>query len=175
MTKLFLIFFSICLLSGCSYQKQDYERFDLMVGAKRHAEFDVNQYKPYMKKGKGRIRGEFCIILDNGKKECPPDQLVLLNPVTDYSNEWYQRHWVNNEFLSAPDPRTQKYTKLTKTDKGGWFTFVDLPPGEYYVGAVLCPCDGFSEKERSNFKYQRYGTKVRMKKSIKANLEKVFE
>ena len=124
----------------------------------------TNKYKDMIRWG-----SEYAYIKVKIKKGYP----FMIMSKKDY--EWYERHWINNEFLSAPDPRAPKYTKVIKTDKGGWFTFVDLPPGEYYVGAVLCPCDGFSEKERSNFKYQRYGTKVRMKKSIKANLEKVFE
>ena len=160
MTKLFLIFFSICLLAGCSYQKQDYERFDLMVGAKRHAEFDVNQYKPYMKKGKGRIRGKFCIILDNGKKECPPDQLVLLNPVTDYSTEWFERYWKNGELLEDPNDEAARRNRMVRTNKYGRFVFSSLPNGDYYVAAVACPYSGRDSKKIRPFKYQRWGAKI---------------
>ncbi len=176
MKKVWIVSFGLLFLSACaSTQSKTETANNCPVPSERKVAFNQKQYDPYNGKGSARINGRLCITGIDGQKKCPADQVVVLNPVTDYSTEWYQRHWVNNEFLSTPDSRALKYTKVIKTEKGGWFTFVDLPPGEYYVGAAVCPCDGFSEKERNNYKYQRYGTKVRMKKSVKANLKKVFE
>lgn len=174
MKKLWIISFGFLFLSACA-STQSTTQNACPVPSERKAVFDQVQYDPYNAKGSARINGRLCITGIDGRKKCPAKQVVIINPVTDYSAEWYERYWTNNEFLSAPDPRTSKYTKIIKTDKDGWFTFVGLPAGEYYIGAVVCPCNGFSEKERNNFKYQRYGTKVRVKKSVKANLKKVFE
>lgn len=94
-----------------------------MTGAKRRAEFNIDQYRPYMKKGKGKIEGKFCITSDNGKKTCPPDQLVLLNPVTDYSTEWFERYWKNGELLEAPNDEAARRGKMVRTNKYGRFVF----------------------------------------------------
>ena len=176
MKKWGIISLGVLFLSACaSTPSKNDNAGHCPPAVERKAVFNQAQYDAYNEKGKARINGRLCIKGIDGRKKCPANQLVVVNPVTDYSTEWYQRHWIKNENLTAPDPRALKYSKTVKTDKGGWFTIVDLPSGEYYVGAVVCPCDGFSEKERNNYKFQRYGTKVRMKKSIKANLEKVFE
>lgn len=176
MKKLWIVSFGVLCLSACASTSSKIESANgCPVPVERKAVFDQAQYEPYGKEGKARINGRLCVTGINGRKKCPAGQQVIVNPVTDYSTEWYERNWTGNEALTAPDPRALKYTRMVKTDKGGWFTVVGLPAGEYYVGAVVCPCDGFSEKERNNFKYQRYGTKVRMKRSIKANLQKVFE
>lgn len=178
MKKIWVISLSILMLSACAStqnQNEDVDSAVCPVPVERKAVFDQKQYDPYDGKGQARINGRLCITGMDGRKKCPAEQIVVVNPVTDYSTEWYQRSWVNNEFLAQPDERAEKYTRIVKTDKNGWFTITGLPAGEYYVGVVVCPCDGFDEKERSNYRFQRYGTKVSVKKSVKANLEKVFE
>lgn len=176
MKNLGKICFGVLFLSACaSTQLKNDNVSPCPLPVERKASFNQSQYDAYDIKGTARINGRFCVTGMDGRKKCPENQFVVVNPVTDYSTEWYERHWVKNEFLVSPDPRALKYSRTVRTDKGGWFTIVDLPAGEYYVGAVLCPCNGFSEKERSNYKFQRYGTKLRVKKSIKADLQKVFE
>ncbi len=176
MKKLRIISLAVLFLSACVSTQSKKDNANLCPSpVERKAVFNQAQYDAYNVKGTARINGRLCVTGIDGRKKCPENQLVVVNPVTDYSTEWYQRHWIKNENLATADPRAFKYAKTVKTDKGGWFTIVDLPPGEYYVGAVVCPCDGFSEKERNNYKFQRYGTKVRMKKSVKADLQKVFE
>lgn len=177
MKKLGIISLGVLFLSACASTPQPKKNCANFYRPpmERKAVFNQAQYDAYNGKGSARINGRLCVTGMDGRKKCPANQTIIVNPVTDYSTEWYQRHWVKNERLAAPDPRTRKYTRMVKTDKNGWFTIVDLPPGEYYVGAIVCPCSGFSPKERKNYKFQRYGTKVRMKKSVKANLQKVFE
>ncbi len=176
--KLFLFALLAVCVSGCSDQKNDYERFDRMVGAKRHAEFKIEQYKPYLKKGKAKIEGKFCIRLDDGKESCPEDQLVLLNPVTDYSEEWFERYWKNGELLEDPNGEAARRSRLVRTNKFGRFMFTSLPAGEYYVAAVACPYSTRSGDKISPFKYQRWGAKVTVKpqdKSVEVMLQKVLE
>lgn len=176
--KPFFVFFLAFLTLGCSDQETGYERFDKMTGAKRRAEFNIDQYRPYMKKGKGKIEGKFCITSDNGKKTCPPDQLVLLNPVTDYSTEWFERYWKNGELLEAPNDEAARRGKMVRTNKYGRFVFSSLPPGEYYVAAVACPYSTRDSEKIRPFNYQRWGTKVSVgsqTKPVKAVLEKVLE
>ncbi len=176
--KSFFVFFLAFLISGCSGLKNAHERFDKMTGAKRRVEFNMDQYRPYMKKGEGKITGKFCITLDDGKEDCPSGQLVLLNPVTDYSTEWFERYWKNGELLEAPNDEASRRSQIVRTKKNGRFLFSFLPSGEYYIAAVACPYSARDSKRILPFKYQRWGAKVKVDgqaKTVKAVLEKVLE
>lgn len=177
MKKLFSLALLV-LVSGCS--DDGYKPFD-RVGAKRSAAFKAEQYKPYAVKGKGRISGDFCLDATDGQKRCLPDQAVLLNPVTDYSTEWYNRYWKGGEMLETPNGEASRRSRMVRTDRRGRFTFTGLPAGEYYVGAVACP---FAQggKEKAGFSYQRWGACVTVpdkmpdgKRSVEVVLEKLFE
>ena len=172
--KVFIVFLLV-LMSACSKQEDDVRSFNDSARVKRVVKFDLKQYRPYMKKGKAKITGRFCIPLKNGRTECLSGQAVLLNPVTDYSTEWFERYWKNGELLESPHDEAARRSKLVQTNKKGDFAFSSLPVGEYYVGAVACPYAGSQDQF---FNYQRWAAKVKItekEKTVKVVLEKVFE
>lgn len=176
MKKLFTLVL-LALISGCSDDgAQPFDR----AGAKRTAAFKAEQYKPYAVKGKGRITGDFCIDAPDGQKRCLPDQAVLLNPVTDYSTEWFVRYWTGGEMLAPPNGEAARRSRMVRTNKRGRFAFTGLPAGEYYVGAVACP---FAQgDDPAGFPYQRWGARVTVpdeapdgRRAVTVVLEKLFE
>lgn len=169
MKKYLAVLLSVCVLSSCASAPKT--EGACPPPAKREAKFVAAQYAPYAGKGNARINGRLCVKNKKGKTQCLANQLVVVNPVTDYSEEWFERHWSNGVVLETPSAEAMKHSRTVRTDAQGYFTFTDLQPGSYYVGAVVCPpCI----KGKAPYKYQRLGTKVTMKKSVKANLKPVY-
>lgn len=172
MKKHLAVLFGACLLSSCaSTPKTDDAAANCPPPVRREAKFDASQYAAYKGEGKARINGRLCLKDEKGAKKCLANQLVVVNPVTDYSTEWFERHWKGGVRLEAPKPEAEKFTRTVRTDVKGYFTITNLPAGEYYVGAVVC---GQCANGKPVLKYQRLGAKVKMNRSIKANLEPVF-
>ncbi len=172
MKKYLAVLLSACVLSSCaSAPKTEGVNAKCPPPVKREAKFVEAQYAPYEGKGEARINGRLCIKDKAGKTQCLANQLVVVNPVTDYSKEWFERHWSKGVLLEAPCKKAREHTRTVKTDAQGYFTFTGLQPGSYYVGAVVCPpCI----KGKTPYKYQRLGAKVTMKKSVKADLKPVY-
>lgn len=172
MKKYIALLAGICVLSSCaSAPKPEPASAKCPPPVKREAKFIPEQYAPYAGQGTAKINGRLCVKDTAGETKCLANQLVVANPVTDYSTEWFERHWSKGVFLEPPLPEARKHTRTVKTDAQGYFSFTDLKPGSYYVGAVVCPpCI----KGKQPYKYQRLGAKVTMKKSVKADLKPLY-
>ena len=140
----------------------------------RQIKLKPEQYKPFEGKGEAELFGKLCIDV-NGAQECLANQLVVLNPATDYSEEWFVRNWTKNEPLKEADPLAMQYNKQVRTDKDGNFAFTELQPGTYYVGAVACPCEASQQGQNANFNLQRLGAKITAITKSEVVLRKVFE
>lgn len=129
----------------------------------RKTTFNENEYKPYAQKGNFNLSGNACNMLPDNL-ECPKKVYVFLNPVTSYSNEWYEKHWAGNKLIENPDKRAWTYHKKAIVEENGNFTFTDLPQGEYYIGAELCAkkIDAPTEKCRPI----RMGDKITVNSSL---------
>ena len=138
---------------------------------KRNVVFNEVEYEPYAKQGEAAITGKLCVKLTDGSDKCFEGANVFINPVTSYSNEWYNRGWAGKENLERADERAFKFNKMTSTDKDGHFAFENLAPGSYYVGAAICVPE---TKDSPKCEYRRYATKVTMHKFIDAKLKKVY-
>lgn len=137
----------------------------------RKAKYVEAQYAPYAAGGKAKIQGKACFTLKDGTEKCLAGLEIYINPVTDYSNEWYERGWVGTEYLEVADKRVIPFNKSVKTAQDGSFTFDGLAPGSYYVVTQLCLPTG---KEAKTCEYRRYGTKVTMKNLVKPTLKQIF-
>ncbi len=137
----------------------------------RKAQYVEAQYAPYAAGGKAKIQGKACFTLKDGSEKCLAGLDIYINPVTDYSNEWYERGWVGTEYLEVADKRVIPFNKSVKTAQDGSFTFDGLAPGSYYVVTQLCLPTG---KDAKTCEYRRYGTKVTMKNLVKPTLKQLF-
>ena len=139
--------------------------------AERKASFIESEYAPYVGTGHAIIEGNTCFELADGTTKCFENANVFINPVTTYSDEWYNRGWAGKEFLAKADERAIAYNKMIKSGKDGAFKFESLKPGSYYVGAMVCLPD---TKDSKRCVCTRYASKVTMKNRVKTTLKKVF-
>ena len=137
----------------------------------RKAKYIESQYAPYAAGGQAKIQGKACFTLNDGSQKCIAGLDIYINPVTDYSNEWYQRGWLGTEYLEIADSRVVPFNKSVKTDKNGNFSFEGLAPGSYYVVTQLCLPYGKNSKK---CEYRRYGTQVTMKNLVHPTLKQLF-
>ncbi|HBO58739.1 MAG TPA: hypothetical protein DD624_02370 [Alphaproteobacteria bacterium] len=185
MKKLLISLLTLSLVAACSKSDEQEKAKAEVEQAKpapcapipalpRQIKLNPEQYKPFEGTGDAELFGKLCIDVDGGQ-ECLANQLVVLNPATDYSEEWFVRNWTKNEPLEEADPIALQYNKQVRTDKDGNFVFKGLQPGSYYVGAVACPCEAANQKQNANFKLQRYGAKASTITKSEVVLRKVFE
>ena len=140
--------------------------------ATRRVVFNEEEYKPYAKGGDAAIEGKLCLPLADGSTKCYNNASVFINPVTSYSNEWYSRGWAGKENLTRADDRAFLYNVMVKTDENGNYTFTNLAPGNYYIGASVCVPNSKTAKKCT---YRRYAKKVQVTKLIKVNrLDQVY-
>lgn len=99
----------------------------------RLSTFNPEDYEPYVRSGTGRIVGQAFLVTRGGDVKLGAGRQVILNPVTPYSTEHYERHVLKGEPLEQPDPRVSQYSRETIADGEGRFRFDNLPAGEYYV------------------------------------------
>ena len=137
----------------------------------RKAKYVEAQYAPYAAGGKAKIQGKACFMLKDGTEKCVAGLDIYINPVTDYSNEWYERGWAGTEYLEVADKRVIPFNKTVKTAQDGSFTFDGLAPGSYYVVTQLCLPTG---KDTKTCEYRRYAAKVTMKNLVKPTLKQIF-
>ena len=62
---------------------------------------------------------------------------VTLEPVTPYSNEWYEVNYLGNRSLQKPDPRYNQYVRGAMTNEEGDFTISGVGPGDYYLTGTV--------------------------------------
>lgn len=108
----------------------------------RRASFIRSEYEPYGEPGDGVIEGVAYLVMPDGSLRFCFRELVFMNPVTTLSTEWYERNVLDREELE-PIPPTG-YHWITRADERGRFRFVDLPPGDYYLGCRAVPEEGFA-------------------------------
>ena len=135
----------------------------------RQVPFNPQQYAPYDFAGTLKITGNVCEILPKGVT-CPEKIDVFVNPKTDYSDEWWTKHWAGTNGISKTDERALKYNKKGSVQKDGSFEITQLPTGTYYVGAAMCiattpghPC-----------KPIRLGAEIKLDKNMTVSLKQVF-
>ena len=96
-------------------------------------DFPEAEYLALRKSGSAMIRGRaFLKAPDGGVKTAAGNQVVL-NPVTSYSTEWYEKSYLRGLQMQDADPRLLAYLRTQVADGGGRFVFRNVPAGEYFI------------------------------------------
>jgi hypothetical protein len=102
-------------------------------------EFPVSEYNKLAKHGKGTIEGYIYLIDLYGDKVYGKNTRLYLNPITSYSDQWYEESYIQGKKMTEPDSRLFNYLRFTASDSNGHFAFYGVPSGSYYlIGTVTC-------------------------------------
>lgn len=101
--------------------------------AARRSTFKQAQYEPYAAEGTAKILGQAFATTKGGDVKFAAGRTVNVNPVTEYSTEWWDRTVLGGEELLKADSRVEPFHRSTTTDAEGRFEIDNLPAGEYYV------------------------------------------
>ena len=102
-------------------------------------EFPVSEYSRLARMGKGTIKGTIYVRDYYDKQVLGANTRLYLNPITSYSEQWYEESYLGGFKMQEADPRLFNYLKFTASDKNGKFAFYGVPSGSYYlIGTVKC-------------------------------------
>ncbi len=111
--------------------------------------FPLAEYNRLPRTGKGTVKGTIYVNSPYDKKVFGAGTRLYLNPVTSYSDQWYNDSYVGGNKMEKADSRLFNYLKFTAADSSGVFAFYGVPSGSYYlIGTVQCSteCGYDSEK-----------------------------
>lgn len=126
MRKLLLLAI-VGLLSACA----------TMAPPQSRMPFPENEYQALEKSGNATIKGQAFLKTRGGDVKVAAGNEVILNPVTSYSIEWYEKSYLPGKNIVQADPRLWNYCAKTVADGSGRFTFHNVPAGEYFVTTVI--------------------------------------
>jgi len=117
------------------------------AGLMERIDFPVGEYSRIRKTGRSTVSGT--VYLENSytsDKFIGQKVKLYLNPVTSYSEQWYQESYLGGYKMSKSDPRLYNYLKFTMSNADGKFNFFGVAAGQYYlVGTITCGSEcGFS-------------------------------
>ena len=102
-------------------------------------EFPVSEYARLPRMGKGTVKGTIYVTDMYDRRIVGESTRLYLNPVTRYSEQWYQESYLGGYKMQKADPRLFNYLRFTASDKNGKFAFYGVPSGSYYlIGTVKC-------------------------------------
>ncbi len=100
--------------------------------------FPVEEYRHLRKKGRSTVSGKVYLTNRLAGEEIKRANIKLwLNPVTSYSNQWYNEVYLGGNRLTKADKRLYNYLKFTYSSSDGRFNFFGVPTGEYYLTATI--------------------------------------
>jgi len=102
--------------------------------------FPVAEYRSLAKSGKGTLKGRIYIADSmNNQRVVGAGTRLYLNPVTSYSEQWYEESYLGGRKMEKADARLFNYLRFTAADANGNFAFYRVPSGSYYlIGTVKC-------------------------------------
>ncbi len=101
--------------------------------------FPVAEYNRLAKTGKGTVKGSIYVQDAYDRKIPGAGTRLYLNPVTSYSDQWYEESYLGGNKMEKADPRLFNYLRFTAADSNGDFAFYGVPTGKYYlIGTVTC-------------------------------------
>lgn len=99
--------------------------------------FPTEEYSRLATSGTATIKGQAFLKTRGGDVKTAAGNEVLLNPVTSYSQQWYEVNYLRQELISQADPQIWKHIKKKIADAEGRFTFEAVPPGDYFIATTV--------------------------------------
>jgi hypothetical protein len=115
------------LLAGCASQPQPIVRIP----------FPAAEYAALPASGTGVVEGQLFLKTIGGDVKVGAGSEIGLNPITSYSEQWYDASYNKRAPLTSADERLERYVRLTQADGSGNFKFTGVPPGRYFVTGVV--------------------------------------
>ena len=137
-------------------------------------EFPESEYYRLARTGKGTVKGTIYVKDYYDKRVLGASTRLYLNPITSYSEQWYEESYLGGFKMQKADSRLFNYLKFTASDKNGKFAFYGVPSGSYYlIGTVKCG----EECGYESMKNIRIATKVSVRGNqiIKKDLTRMAE
>lgn len=101
--------------------------------------FPSSEYNRLARTGKGTIKGVIYVKDAYDKRILGANTRLYLNPITSYSEQWYQESYLGGYRMQNADSRLFNYLKFTASNINGKFAFYGVPSGSYYlIGTVKC-------------------------------------
>ena len=101
--------------------------------------FPEDEYARLPRRGKGTIKGAIYISDAYGKRVMGAGTRLYLNPITSYSEQWYDESYLGGRKMEQADARLFNYLRFTASNSKGKFAFYGVPSGNYYlIGTVKC-------------------------------------
>ena len=113
--------------------------------------FPVQEYTHLRKRGRSTVSGVIFLEKKGTSQKIVGKKVKLyLNPVTSYSQQWYEESYLNGYKLGKTDKRIYNYLKFTMSNESGIYNFFGVPKGEYFlVGTIKCGVECGFDKEKS--------------------------
>ena len=122
-----VLFTLVVLLSACA----------TMAPPQSRMPFPENEYQVLAKSGSATVKGQAFLKTRGGDVKTAAGNEVILNPVTSYSMEWYEKSYIPGKRMVEPDQRLFNFVRKQVADGNGRFTFKNVPPGEYFVTTII--------------------------------------
>ena len=112
--------------------------------------FPASEYYSLARSGRGTIKGSIYVNDLYESRVVGAGTRLYLNPVTSYTEQWYEESYLGGHKMEKADARLFNYLKFTAADSSGNFAFYGVPNGSYYlIGTVKCGTQCGYESEKS--------------------------
>jgi hypothetical protein len=128
------------LLFGCAHWHElnsNHETGSPETAHPRLVPFDPDAYRPYAGDGPSTLFGQAFTKTHEGDVKIGAGNRVVMDPVTPYSTEWWNRTVLHGEPLDSSDVRADAFHRETLADADGRFRFDKLPAGDYYIACWI--------------------------------------
>lgn len=121
----FLVVLSLVLIVACAGCKV------------QRIEFPVHEYADLETEGTATVAGQMFMRTQGGEVKTAAGFEVFLNPVTSYSQQWWDVSYKGGRKLSPADPRYLVSIRAAVADSDGRFKFTNVANGEYFLSGVV--------------------------------------
>jgi len=118
MQKLITAFFMAILFTGCATSR---------------VPFPAAELAGLPLKGDNTVTGRVFLIDQLEEEQIGAGLEVTLEPVSSYSDQWYEVAYLANRSLRKADPRYANYVLRVEADEQGIYKFNNVAPGDYYL------------------------------------------